>query len=161
MDGIEYGQRIVVYIPLIKLRGILPETLFALFASECLSQSDSKYQFLQYCRNESIHGEKLRNERTISLDFFNGCVSCSAWHSAQSNHFRPMGLRIYIRFGIRCRYYRIGLRVKGIDLRLGLCSVDSQHGARMATWALRTCLLWDKWLDFFRFPYFSGNVGEE
>lgn len=28
-------------------------------------------------------------KRTISVVFFKGCVSCSRWHSAQSNHFRP------------------------------------------------------------------------
>lgn len=53
------------------------------------------------------------------------CDSCSWWHSAQSNHFRPKSI------------LGGGLDIGGLGAREG----SVQQGDRMETWALRMCLL--------------------
>lgn len=65
----------------------------------------------------------LRPRRTMSNDCIKGWLSCSWWHSAQSNHFRPNHPLI----STWAHQHRI--------------LEHKQHGDRIATWAFRMCLL--------------------
>lgn len=63
--------------------------------------------------------------KVISKLWASSWSEVSWWHSAQSNHFRPAGARL-----------ASSMVPEHSDSQL-----DVQQGARMATWALRTCLL--------------------
>ena len=70
----------VVKVPLLKLGGVLAETLLALLARKHLSHS-----------SDVVTLKTGTADNTISADFCSACDSCSWWHSAQSNHFLPEG----------------------------------------------------------------------